>query len=156
MSDTTRKGLVTIANLLGKTKNKIFNSIGDNIKTRGSRLEAETAFTRLKTSINFHDYDLAKKSTDGYTEPRFLTFDEADPIGFGIQGGEIYPKRTLSVPLPTYILVEFGTLHMTVLHPMKVGVYGFTMDGEVIFHQHFTQTQEPTTQQYTLHMVENT
>ena len=102
MSDTTRKGLVTIANLLGKTKNKIFNSIGDNVKTRGSRLEAETAFTRLKTSINFHDYDLAKKSTDGYTEPRFLTFDEADPIGFGIQGGEIYPKRTLSVPLPIY------------------------------------------------------
>ena len=102
MSSTTRKGLEVLTNTIGKAKNYVRNSFGNTVDRRGFNLEAETVLTRIKTSNNFHDYDLAGKSTDGYSDPDFLTYDVNDPIGFGIQGGEIYAKKNLSTPFPIY------------------------------------------------------
>ena len=96
MSSTTRKGLEVLTNTIGKAKTYVKNSFGNTVDRRGFNLEAESVLTRIKTSNNFHDYDLAGKSTDGVTNPNFLTYDVNDPIGFGIQGGEIYIKNNLS------------------------------------------------------------
>jgi len=102
MSSTTRKGLEVLTNTIGKAKNYVRNSFGNTVDRRGFNLEAETLLTRIKTSNNFHDYDLAGKSTDGFSDPDFLTYNVDDPIGFGIQGGEIYAKKNLSTPFPIY------------------------------------------------------
>jgi hypothetical protein len=102
MSSTTRKGLEVLTNTIGKAKNYVRNSFGNTVDRRGFNLEAETLLTRIKTSNNFHDYDLSGKSTDGYSNPDYLTYDVNDPIGFGIQGGEIYIKNNLSTPFPIY------------------------------------------------------
>ena len=102
MSSTTRKGLEVLTNTIGKAKNYVRNAFGNTVDRRGFNLEAESVLTRIKTSNNFHDYDLAGKSTDGYSDPNFLTYNIDDPIGFGIQGGEIYIKNNLSTPFPVY------------------------------------------------------
>jgi len=102
MSSTTRKGLEVLTNTIGKAKNYVRNAFGNTVDRRGFNLEAETVLTRIKTSNNFHDYDLAGKSTDGYSDPVFLTYNVDDPIGFGIQGGEIYLKKNLSTPFSIY------------------------------------------------------
>lgn len=102
MSSTTRKGLEVLTNTIGKAKNYVRNAFGNSVDRRGFNLEAETVLTRIKTSNNFHDYDLAGKSTDGFSEPDYLTFDLNDPIGFGIQGGEVFIKSNLSTPFPIY------------------------------------------------------
>jgi hypothetical protein len=102
MSSTTRKGLEVLTNTIGKSKNYVRNSFGNTVDRRGFNLESETILTRIKTSNNFHDYDLAGKPTDGYSDPNFLTYNVDDPIGFGIQGGEIYAKKNLSTPFPIY------------------------------------------------------
>ena len=81
MSKTTRTGIEILANTIGRSKNKIKDSFGDLTKRRGFNLKAESTFTRIKTSNTFHDYDLASKSTDGYSDPEFLTYDVEDPIG---------------------------------------------------------------------------
>ena len=102
MSSTTRKGLEVLTNTIGKAKNYVRNAFGNTVDRRGFNLDAETLLTRLKTSNNFHDYDLAGKSTDGFSDPVFLTYNVDDPIGFGLQGGEIYAKKNLSIPFPIY------------------------------------------------------
>jgi hypothetical protein len=102
MSKTTRTGIEILANTIGRSKNKIKDSFGDLAKRRGFNLKAESVFNRLKTSNSFHDYDLASKSTDGYTDPQFLTYDVEDPVGFGIQGGEIAVNPKLTNPFPIY------------------------------------------------------
>ena len=102
MSKTTRTGIEILANTIGRSKNKIKDSFGDLTKRRGFNLKAEAVFTRLKTSNSFHDYDLASKSTDGYTNSEFLTYDVEDPVGFGIQGGEIATNPKLAFPFPIY------------------------------------------------------
>jgi len=102
MSKTTRTGIEILANTIGRSKNKLKDSFGNLTKRRGFNLKAESVFTRLKTANSFHDYDLASKSTDGYTDPEFLTYDVEDKVGFGIQGGEIAVNPKLSSPFPIY------------------------------------------------------
>ena len=102
MSKTTRTGIEILANTIGRSKNKLKDSFGNLTKRRGFNLKAESTFDRLKTANSFHDYDLASKSTDGYTDPEFLTYDINDKVGFGIQGGEIAVTPKLSSPFSIY------------------------------------------------------
>lgn len=102
MSSTTRKGLEVLTNTIGKAKNYVRNAFGNTVDRRGFNLEAETLLTRIKTSNNFHDYDLSGKPVDGFSSSDYLTYDVNDPIGFGIQGGEIKAEHNLSTPFTIY------------------------------------------------------
>ena len=156
MSSTTRKGLEVLTNTIGKAKNYVRNAFGNTVDRRGFNLDAETLLTRLKTSNNFHDYDLAGKSTDGFSDPDFLIYNVDDPIGFGIQGGEIYAKKNLSLPFPIY---TSGTWNPSFDGPPSLegwGIWLYNGWGDYIPPAFYTNPRTSNTTTYAPYGGENT
>lgn len=88
MSLVSKKGLEFIINQIGKAKYAYKDLVGDLSTNHGYYLDYERIVVKFRGSTIFHDYDLAGKTPQGLTTKPYQTFDTAEDISFGFQGGK--------------------------------------------------------------------